>query len=408
MKNNYTIHSLKIKNYRSFCEEQEIIFDSPVTAFYGANASGKSNIFMALFNVWNFIRTSTLPSMKAGSFPSGLQSIPYDPFLLREQNPDVPTMFEIAFGNQAKRYRYLFSIDADTVVEEAMFDLSTIRERPIFVRSKGRNQAAAKNGFGKKIFETTRDDSLLITRAHEYANEYAGAVFDFLESLNLITIGGTPPLRGMNIDFMQKNPGVKNQVLALLRKADFPIRDFMFATTDIPQEVIDGAPFADSLKAQLREQKTTFTQTIHTVRNEAGDVTRTMAFNMDAQESMGTNVFFDIIVPIIDTINNGRTLYIDEFNSNLHIDICELIVRLFKDNDAGAKLIINTHDVGLMKSSGGQGVLDEKDIVYVEKDMFEQSIITPHSKKRTARKDDNIEKKYRIGVYGGKPFVREG
>jgi hypothetical protein len=91
----------------------------------------------------------------------------------------------------------------------------------------------------------------------------------------------------------------------------------------------------------------------------------------------------------------------------LHIDICELIIKLFKANKTGAKLIINTHDVGLMKSSGGQGVLDDKDIVYVEKDMFEQSVITPHGKKRTARKDDNIEKKYRCGVYGGKPIVRE-
>jgi AAA15 family ATPase/GTPase len=408
MKSVYTIHSLKIKNYRSFCDEQEIVFDTSVTAFYGANASGKSNIFKALFNVWNFIQTSTLPNTQNIPFPSTIQIVPYEPFLLRERTEGSPSTFEIVFGNQSKKYRYTFSVSADKVMEEAMFDLSTSRERTVFIRGKGQNPTATKNGFGKKIFATTRDNSLLITRAQEYANEYAGAVFDFLDGLSFITISGNPPLRGMTIRVLQQNPDIKNQVLELLRRADFPIRDFGFSLIDVPKEIIDDAPLADSVKAQLRGQKTTFTHTVHTIRNEAGDVTGSIVFNMDAQESVGTNVFFDTIIPIIDAINNGKVLYIDEFNSGLHIDICELIVKLFKENNTGAKLIINTHDVGLMKSGNGQGVLDDKDIIYVEKDMFEQSVITPHGKKKTARKGDNIEKKYRFGVYGGKPFVREG
>jgi hypothetical protein len=149
--------------------------------------------------------------------------IPYEPFLLRENNRNEPTVFDMTFGDQNNTSRYTFSTTASEIAEEAMFDLSTSRERTIFVRSKGQNSTAAKDGFGKKILK-----QLVPTR---------------------------------------------------------------------------------------------------------------------------------------------------------------------------------THDVGLMKSSGGQGVLDDKDIVYVEKDMFEQSIATPHGKKRTARKDDNIEKKYRFGVYGGKPIV---
>jgi AAA15 family ATPase/GTPase len=407
MNTNYTLHSLRIKNYRSFCDEQAVSFETPVTAFYGANASGKSNIFKALFSMWNFIKNSTLPNTQAAPFLPAMQIIPYEPFLLREGDGNEPTVFDIMFGNQNNTYRYTFSTNSSEITEEAMFDLSTSRERTIFVRSKGQNSTATKNGFGKKIFETTRSNSLLITRAQEYANAYAGAVFDFLNNLHLITINGNPPLRPMAINIMQQNPNIKKQVLSLLRKADFPIRDFMFAIDDIPKEIIDGMPLADPFKAQLRGQKNTFTQTVHSVRNDVGDITGAIAFNMDAQESIGTNVFFDIIVPIIDTLNSGKVLYIDEFNSSLHIDICELIVRMFKENNTGAKLIINTHDVGLMKSSGGQGVLDDKDIVYVEKDMFEQSIVTPHGKKRTARKDDNIEKKYRFGVYGGKPIVRE-
>ncbi|MDR2063615.1 MAG: ATP-binding protein [Candidatus Nomurabacteria bacterium] len=396
--NNYQLDSLKVSNFRSFFEGQEVIFNHNVIAFYGANASGKSNIYRALVLMKNFIMNSTLPNT---------QGAPYEPFLLRHKAKKLPSTFEVTFSHGDKQFRYMFSINADSVVEEAMHDLSTSRERLLFRRSKGYNVTTANNNFGTKIFETTRPNSLLITRAYEYANKYAAELFGFLQSLNLITVGGTPPLREMSINILQRNPQIRTKILRLLRKADFPIRDFTFSTNNIPSEEIDGLPFSDAAKNQLRNSKFTLTQTLHAVRNDDGDIVEKALFNMDSQESLGTNVFFDIILLIVDTISNGRTLYIDEFNSSLHIDICELIIKLFKENKTGAKLIINTHDVGLMKSTGRQGALDHENIIYVEKDMFEQSIITPHDAKPTMRKDDNIEKKYRLGVYGGKPLVQE-
>ena len=58
----YTIDSFKISNYRSFYDEQEIIFNNTVKAFYGANASGKSNLYKALAVFQNFVINSTQPN----------------------------------------------------------------------------------------------------------------------------------------------------------------------------------------------------------------------------------------------------------------------------------------------------------------------------------------------------------
>lgn len=397
----YIIESFKVKNYRSFCDTQEIKFDNNVVALYGANASGKSNLWKAMLLFYSFVKNSTQPNM---------QGAPYEPFLLRDDMQDKPLMFEVVFGdaNTKNKYRYMFETNAQEVVEEAMYDLSTSRERVIFVRSKGCNAQAIKNGFGKNIFEQTRPNSLIITQAQTFNNKYAAVLFNMLDNLNLTMIGSNPQLRDLSIKILQDDYTLKNKALKLLHKADFMIRDFNFTTNEIPTEVIDATPFSDLIKVQLRGQKSTTIQTLHSVRNKNGEIVRDVTFDMNNQESLGTNIFFDVIIPIIHSIDNGKTIYIDEFSSSLHIDICELIVKLFKNNKTGAKLIINTHDVGLMKDgSGRRGVLDRDNIVIVEKDLFGQTKLTPLMDKSAIRKDDNIEKKYRIGLYGGKPFIKE-
>ena len=49
----YKLNSLKVSNFRSFAKEQKIEFNTDITAVYGANASGKSNISRSLnFMFW--------------------------------------------------------------------------------------------------------------------------------------------------------------------------------------------------------------------------------------------------------------------------------------------------------------------------------------------------------------------
>lgn len=395
----YTIDSFKISNYRSFYDEQNIVFDNNVTAFYGANASGKSNIYKALQLFRSFVINSTQPT---------ITDSPYDPFLLSPDGAKKPLRLEVTFSDKRSDsgYRYMFESDGATITEEAMYDLSSSRERTLFVRSKGYTTTAGKNSFSKTIFEQTRPNSLIITQAQMFNNKYAATLFEMLENLGLVEVGNAAYLRDFSMQTIQKSPELKDRALKLLKGADFMIRDFNFLSSDIPSEVIDAAPFSDDIKAQLRNQKASAVQTVHAVRNAEGEIISNVVFDLNNQESRGTNVFFDLTIPILDCIENGRTMYIDEFSSSLHSDICEFIVKLFHENKTGAKLIINTHDQSLMKN-GQQGVLDRDNIVIVDKDRFERTRVTPLTEKRSIRKDDNIEKKYRYGLYGGKPFIKE-
>ncbi len=400
----YTIDSFSVKNYRSIYDEQTVYFDAgrSVTAFYGANASGKTSFYRAMADFSKFVRHSTNPD--SPDFPRA-------PFLLRSGAMKEPTVFSIVFHNDENRYKYSFSLLDGKVSEEEMYDLSSSRARTIFVRSRGATELAGKNGFGKKMFEgneAVRDDSLLITLARHTKNRYADAVFDLLHNIVLFSLDNTDGLRKVCLDILQQYPELSKQVIELLHEADFSINDFSLSTINFTPEMLAGANMPEDMKQMMiRQGKSVFVNTVHTVRNSDGDKVGTVVFDMGSQESLGTNRFFDIAIFVMNAIANGHTIYIDEFGSSLHTSICQFIVQLFKKkgNKTGAKLLINTHDVGLIKN-GPIGVLDKDDIMIVEKDRFEQTIITP-LKDKMLRSDENIGKKYTMGMYGGVPILEE-
>ena len=78
------------------------------TAFYGANSSGKSNLFKAVARMRSMILNSV--RLNAG------EELPYDPFLLSDK-PMRPTKFEMAFVDGADKFWYGFSYTAELIVE---------------------------------------------------------------------------------------------------------------------------------------------------------------------------------------------------------------------------------------------------------------------------------------------------
>lgn len=400
---NYKLDYFYVKNYRSIYDELvlDLTGNTPVTAFYGPNASGKTNIFRALTVFCNFIKRSTDPD---------LPGTPYDPFLLRVSSNTEPSEFRIVFHDDINKYQYSFTILRDKIIEEEMYDLTSSRPRTIFIRSKGSTDSATRNGFGKNMFDgpgSVRDDSLLITLAQQTKNQYANAVFGLIYSISTFTLTETNTLLKRAADLLQKNPDFTKLAIQLLREADFSIVDFTYSISNITPDMLSDTPFSDDMKERLIEigRNVSF-NTAHDVKDKRGDKASTAVFDMNRQESLGTKIYLGFIIIILNTINKGKTLYIDEFGASLHTNICQFIIKLFQTRgpETGAKLIVNTHDIGLLKN-GLTGVLDKNDVIIVEKDRFNQTRIKPLAK--IARSDDNLGKKYTLGIYGGIPIIEE-
>ena len=123
--------------------------------------------------------------------------------------------------------------------------------------------------------------------------------------------------------------------------------------------------------------------------------------SLGGQESNGTQRMYELAFPIIDSLENGNVLCIDEFELFLHPHECEYIIDLFRDkriNKNGAQLIIMTHATQIMNQ------VDRKNIYLFGKNAKEETVIG--NIPGTIRQDDRlIEKKYLKGLFGSIPNV---
>lgn len=376
-------------NFRSFAKEQQIEFNTNITAIYGANASGKSNIATSLgFLIW-LIRNS------AGA---DIFKIPFEPFMLKKNN-DNPTSIEIEFLSNNKKLRYGVSFKSDRIISEKLVDLSTQKEKIIFSRieQKIENSSTAKKyGFTKSLLEKTRLTTLLITKAREDNNQYANIVFDFIDKMGVFS-SNNPDLRKASLKILNERPELKEKVLNFLKSADLWIRDFTIDEIDTPDEIIKSLPVVDEFKDRFK--KSTLITTKHSIRGDKNEIVDYIQFSLDNQESTGTRIIFDLAPLIVASVEDGSPLYIDEFGIHLHPDICRYILKYFKDNSQ-SQLIINTHDTSLMNE------LSREKIILVEKNQAEESLVSRLSD-YSPRKEAPIEKHYRAGLYGARPFLKE-
>lgn len=384
----YKLNSIKVSNFRSFAKEQQIEFNTNTIAIYGANASGKSNISRSLSFMFHWIKNSS-----AANF----SKIPFEPFLLRKDNIS-PTSLEIEFLSNNKTLRYGFSFKSDKIISEKLVDLSSQKEKIIFNRIEQKienSSTAKKHGFTKSLLEKTRQTTLLITKAREDNNPYANIVFDFIDRMGVFS-PNNPELREASLNILNERPELKEKVLEFLKSADLWIRDFTIDEIDTPDEIIKNLPLIDELKNQFR--KSTLITTKHSVRGDKNEIVDYIQFSLDNQESTGTRIIFDLAPLIVASVEDGSPLYIDEFGIHLHPDICNYILKYFKNNQS--QLIINTHDTSLMNN------MSREEIVFIEKNQAEESLISRLSD-YSPRKEAPIEKHYRGGLYGARPFLRE-
>jgi len=387
--------SLKVSNFRSFFSEQTINFEnkinSNVAAIYGPNGSGKSNTAKALRFIKRFVRESA---------SAEITDIPSEPFSLIEINR-TPISFEIEFINNDRKFRYGFSFVSCEIVEEKLVDLNSQKEKVIFNRNGQKiiNASTAKQfGFTESLLSKTRKTTLLITKAREDNNKYANEVFEFLHNLNVITCG-TSGLRNISIELLKKDPAMKKKVLNFLQKADLWIRGITIEDLNVPEALLKDPDIPDKIKKQIVESGIVTVNTMHSVRNTDGKIVGLTPFSLSSQESKGTNVVFDLAPLIVDTIERGSVLYIDEFGLHLHSDICQYILALFRKYPE-TQLILNTHDILLMDD------LKREEITFINKRQNEESVVIPFMN-LSPRENEPFSKRYKQGLYGAKPMISE-
>ncbi len=384
-----------LANATTGLDDNYIVFNNrkvlKTSAIYGANASGKTNLFKILTFVISMLRSSNNADINA--------KLPIVPFEFDKGTVNKPSEFEIKFIINDIRYVYGFIADANKIYDEYLYYYPNGRETKIFDRTNTNEYS-----FSQKDEKTLKDISaknapnkFFIATATNWNYEKTRVPYKFLSS-DINTFNNLSGLRDLALrEYLKNDKNLKDFALDFLRKADFNIEDYKVLETDVPDNVLAAIP--DFIKAgiNIKEKPKVFTALF---KHKGSDIELSYE-----KESMGTQIIFCFIPFIMDALNNRKVVIVDELDKSLHPYLVEMIVQMFNDseiNKNGAQLIFNTHDTNLLKLN----ILRRDQIWFAEKDNSNGiSDLYPLSD-FSVRKTENVEKGYMLGRYGAVPFIK--
>ncbi len=371
-----------------------------LAAIYGANASGKSNLFKAMTNAIVFIRLSH-------QYQVG-QKIPVAPFGFRDNHSSYPSKFEFTFiADDNQKYIYGFSATIDRVCEEYLYVFHTAKPSMIFERTEDRYRFSRNTKTDLlPLIKWNTPNKLFLSTATSWNVECTKTPFRWF-SEKIETQTGTDTLQGPALaDYDEHKEENIQFVKNLMRLADINIIDVDVETHDLPD---DQPPFPGFGGIVINNQiikpqnHTTEIRTIHSITDESGNE-KHYSLNLQ-EESLGTIQLFFFAPQLRKTLENGKVLFIDEIDRSLHPLIVRFLIGLFrseKTNPHGAQLLFTTHDTTLLSLETfrrDQVYFTEKDPVTSVTDLYSLDDFS-------VRKDENIEKGYLLGRYGAVPYLQ--
>ena len=368
-------------------------------AIYGANASGKSNLDKAL----GFMRWFMINSSKE---TQSTEKIGVERFKLSTETEAKPSFFEIVFLMNSKRYRYGFEVTRDKVVSEWLFYVPKLRETKLFER-KMDNISVSKTYKADGIQQKTRHNALFLSVSAQFNVEIAEKILEWLT--NKVKVVSGLDVRGYKrytVSCLMDNEN-KDEILQLLKKLDLGFVDVKVEESEV---TVDSLPseLPDEIKSFILKNggaKIMSVQTLHRKFDEKGNSVSTELFDLNEQESEGTQKVFALAGPLVDTLKDGKVLIIDEFDARIHPLISRAIVELFNSNETNpnnAQLIFMTHDTNLLSNK----LFRRDQIWFTEKNRYGATDLYSLAEyKVPVRNDASFESDYIKGRYGAIPYI---
>ena len=372
----------------------------PVTAIYGANASGKSSVFEA----FQFMALCVLESL---SFSDDDKKNPYklkvDSFKFSKSR-EKPSEFEINYidkkGKKELYYNYGFKIDNSGILEEYLTSNTKTgvkrNEDYTYIFKREKNQKLYLDSSIEKFREnleiSLKEKTLLVSLGAKLNIDEFIRVRTWFINTEVINFSNS--LYGAFLKNILPNNIIESEEVR--KNLVSFINSFDDSIIDIEVEKISAIDEND------KDNYRVFT--IH--KSDKGTSTARISMN---EESSGTKKMFSLYQTLLDVLRKGGVFFADELDIKLHPLLMRNILLTFTDkekNPNNAQLIFTTHNTIYMDMD----LLRRDEIWFVEKDngvsnLYSLDDIT-NEKGEKVRKDSNYEKHYLLGNYGAIPNLK--
>lgn len=362
---------------------------------YGANSSGKSNLIKAMGFMRNFVQSSSKEG-QIGEEISGIRS-----FRLNTANVTKPSYFEIVFFHEGMQYRYGFEADTKEVKSEWLYAAHPGRkEKELFFRENG--EISVTKGFqeGQGLEKRTRSNALFLSVVANLNGDIATSILFWFKNLRVLD-GLTNHTRNYTIRKIL-DVSSKEELMILINKLDLGIEDLIVEAKSIPQEMLELLKKINGKVDRFPTEHHSII-TMHKQYDSENHFVGLERFQLTEEESEGTKKIVALLGPIVDALNKGQILVVDELDAKLHPLITRFIIRLFHStefNKKNAQLVFNSHDTNLLSKA----FFRRDQIWFAEKDTYGATDLYALSD-FSVRKDASYEKDYLHGKYGSIPYV---
>ena len=361
-----------------------------VSAIYGANASGKTNVLQAFEYMKNRILVSDDSKKNSPIDEENVYS-----FMIN--NDPIALEVEIVAKNN-KIYKYGFELVKDNIISEWLYEKRVNKFYSIFERENNNIKMMKDNKLSKLANIDERTLFLNIYSKIDKDNEDFNNVYDWFVNSTYLDLGNPNFERLINNRVSLKILSDENYKKELLK---------FIKTFDSGIEGIKTTP--DSIEAVKSNNGIIDIEVIH--KGENGEL-KALPFYL---ESNGTRKMFHLFDFFMDALKNGMVLFVDELDAKLHPLLTRYIINLFHNSDTNkgnGQLIYSTHDtVNLNKET-----FRRDEIWFAEKDkdgiseiyaLSDYILEDDKNAGKKVRNDATYNKDYLTGRYGAIPVLEE-
>ncbi len=345
-----------------------------VAAIYGANASGKSNLYLGM----HMFQSIVMRSMNSvGEIEESILKNCFNPFAFENNEANSEFQLILIIGNI--EYTYGFEFNEEEIVGEWLYkrDFNTNRKSILLERNlQDITMGASIRRECEKYKRQIPKETLALTFFSKL-NLQTNVFFDVFNEVRGMVIVDT--------DFYERHFVIDKLLPQIIDENKDRLNEFLFAIDtgikDISYEMVD--------------------KNIEFFTTHIGKDGKDYSINL-YNESQGTLKSILIFIFASSVIARNGVMVVDELNVKLHPLLLKFIVALFNKPEAKAQLIYTTHDTTLLDRK----FFRRDQIWFVQKDDYGYSELSALSDFKI-RSDASFEKDYLSGVYGGIPSLKE-
>ncbi|MCC8115014.1 MAG: ATP-binding protein [Bacteroidales bacterium] len=375
--------------------------------FYGPNASGKSNMLIAIQTIF------ALLCYPNASVTDKVRSKPA--FAFRD---DTPTRMGISFYAQSVRYDYQVEYLPTRILKERLDYYPNGQKALMYERTFVDEHKASAIKFGKSLSMGARAKSALTENtlnnhtvlatfnkiALQEGGSSLGALYGWiLQHVHEVNCDWQTPGLTTYLKEVKSNPNLYAYHLAMLDKADFNLTGFDVRPVKVDHNEIFRKSIENDLSMSEEEKKRFLNEqrdgVFFKTHSENGDFEVPLSY-----QSEGTLNFIRALRFLYDLTSGCHVYLLDELDQNLHYDMLKFYLQTFLINSSASQLIFTSQELQLL---GEDFINSNRESVWlVDKDKATAASSYQRADTYGLHRNQSLYNAYRIGKLSAVPQVK--